>query len=279
MGAWVAVLVGLSSVFGTGPSGVRTAAAAPTPVNAATDVVRSAESEQKSAILLLHGSGDSGDGFQQYLTAVDGGRLLDGLEAAGVQTLFPDSAVRPYRLAGGRRMAVWFDRTGLPPTAAEDTRTVEESVQQLIEIVRGLQAEGIPAKRIAVGGFSMGGGIALQLALRYPESVGAVFALSSYMCTDAAIFQKLEKQPPIAGALPPIFMAHGEADGYIRPAWGKETAERLQTLGATVTFKALRGIRHELSRPELSSLSSWLAETLQLQGPLAATAQTGKAEL
>ena len=43
-----------------------------------------------------------------------------------------------------------------------------------------------------VGGFSMGGGIALQLALRHPEMLAGAFALSSYMCDDAAAYKLLE---------------------------------------------------------------------------------------
>jgi len=38
----------------------------------------------------------------------------------------------------------------------------------------------------------MGGGIALQLALRHPEMLAGAFALSSYMCDDAAAYRLLE---------------------------------------------------------------------------------------
>ena len=41
----------------------------------------------------------------------------------------------------------------------------------------------------------MGGGIALQLALRHPTKIAAAFVLSSFMCDNAAAYQLLENAP------------------------------------------------------------------------------------
>ena len=46
-----------------------------------------------------------------------------------------------------------------------------------------------------VQGFSMGGGIALQLALRHPTKIAAAFVLSSFMCDDAAAYALLQTPP------------------------------------------------------------------------------------
>ncbi|EOD30085.1 hypothetical protein EMIHUDRAFT_203543 [Emiliania huxleyi CCMP1516] len=68
------------------------------------------------------------------------------MERAGVRVLFPSAEPIAYR---GSTTTAWYDRTELPPTAAEETTSVENSVGRLV-----------------VGGFSQGGGIALQLAYR-----------------------------------------------------------------------------------------------------------------
>lgn len=215
-----------------------------------------------AAVVFLHGSGDSGEGFRRYLKAVDGSRLLEMLRLGGAALAFPDSGKRPYRLAGGRPVAVWYDRKGLPPSAPEDTESVEASVGRLLELVLGLRAAGVPRDRLAVGGFSMGGGIALQLALRHPEAVGLVFALSSYFCDDAAVYRTLEA----AGrpAPPRVLMAHGTADRYIDIAWGRNTAQRLEALGVPVQFVSLPGVGHEVVEEEVELLATWLLPALRL---------------
>lgn len=215
-----------------------------------------------AAVVFLHGSGDSGKRLRRYLMQVDNGALLQSLASSNVATVFPDSGLNPYTLMGGMPMAVWFDRTGLPPSAPEATASVEKSVILLREVLAELREEGIPPNRTLVGGFSMGGGIALQLGLRHPEELAGIFALSSYMCDDAAVFKQLEGME--LGSRPPIFMAHGEADGFIRPAWGRATAERLKKMGMSVRFESLPRMGHELVRREIDLLRGWMQGVLSL---------------
>lgn len=212
-------------------------------------------------MVLLHGSGDSGEGLRNYLTNVGGGRFLRSFEAAGARIVLPDSGLRSYSLMGGMPMAIWYDRKGLPPSSPEVTDSVEASVAKLRGILEELHAEGIPPKRIVVGGFSMGGGIALQLALRHPDMLGAAFVLSSFMCDDAAAYKLVEQRSREARASwPPIFMAHGQADGFIRPEWGKRTFLRLEAAGLPIKFVSVPRLRHELSAGELDQLGEWLRD-------------------
>ncbi|CAE7853016.1 LYPLAL1, partial [Symbiodinium necroappetens] len=225
---------------------------------------RAAASEscsQPAAVVFLHGSGDSGAGLKAYLRAVDGGDLLDELAVQGIKTYWPDSGVHPYTLAGGESMPIWYDRKGLPPTAPEDTASVEKSVHILVKLLDKVRADGVPANRIVIGGFSMGGGIALQLALRHPTKIAAAFVLSSFMCDDVAAYALLQTPPSVDV---PILMMHGEADWFIRPVWGKDTAARLKDAGLNVDFVSIPGLRHEISRKEIALLRNWLWNLLKL---------------
>ncbi|CAK9089825.1 Lysophospholipase-like protein 1 [Durusdinium trenchii] len=213
-----------------------------------------------AAIVFLHGSGDSGTGFKRYLDAVDP-ELLEELQSQEVQTFWPDSEAQPYTLAGGMVMPIWYDRSGLPPSAPEKTDSVERSVQRLMQLIQEVEAAGVPPKRIVIGGFSMGGGIALQLALRHPEAIAGAFVLSSFMCDDAAVYERLQT-PELTKV--PILMMHGEADRFIRPQWGRQTAERLKSLGVATEFVEIPGLRHEMSRKEIQLLRRWLWQVLQL---------------
>ncbi|CAK9090526.1 Lysophospholipase-like protein 1 [Durusdinium trenchii] len=127
-----------------------------------------------------------------------------------------------------------------------------------MQLIQEVEAAGVPPKRIVIGGFSMGGGIALQLALRHPEAIaGAFVPLSSFMCDDAAVYERLQT-PELTKV--PILMMHGEAglprsesnaDRFIRPQWGRQTAERLKSLGVATEFVEIPGLRHEMSRKDM----------------------------
>ena len=155
-------------------------------------------------------------------------------------------------------MSVWFDRHGLPPSAQEHTESVEASCTQLSTLIDSIITSGIPASKIAVGGFSMGGGIAIQCMLRSKYRLGAVFALSSFLCDKAAIYERSQD----GREMPPAYIRHGAADDFILPAWGKATASKLRTLGVEVDFGLLPGVRHELTDESVEDLSEWLHRRL-----------------
>ena len=114
----------------------------------------------------------------------------------------------------------------------------------------------------------MGGGIALQtVARRQAKSkLGAVFALSSYLCDDSKLWTQLEKDSTSNGLTcgVPVFMAHGTSDSFVEPQWGKNTATRLKQLGVNVQpFVDVPGAGHEMTREELEDLFQFLARSLQ----------------
>ena len=214
-----------------------------------------------AAIIFLHGSGDTGPGVKSYLAHVAGGRLLKAAKQHGIAMHFPSATPRPYRLAGGSTMSVWFDRYALEPSAPEHTESVEASCAQLDALVDSVVATGVPASRIAIGGFSMGGGIALQCMLRSPHrSFAACFALSSFLCDEAAVYRR------IGPSAVPIFMRHGDADDFILSAWGQATATKLTSHALDVDFATVPGLAHELGDDEINELTDWLLPKL-LQVP------------
>ena len=74
--------------------------------------------------------------------------------------------------------------------------------------------------------------MALQLAFRSPRRLGGAFALSSYLCTETAVYERLRGSK--APNLPPVFMRHGASDDFILPEWGAATAQQLSELGVQV---------------------------------------------
>lgn len=220
-------------------------------------------------VIFCHGSGDTGQGVESYVRAVAPQASLAALRDAGISFAYPTAQSRPYRLAGGFPASVWFDRYGgMEPTHPEDTASVESSATRLNELIDDLIARGIPAEKIALGGFSMGGGIALQTAARSSHKLGAVFALSSYLCDDSLVWAKLKQSTTGANNTSailsaPVFIAHGGADDFVLTEWGENTANQLKSLGANVRpFVRVRAAGHEMTTEELEQLFEFLLAEL-----------------
>ena len=243
-----------------------------------------------AAVVFLHGSGDTGPGLRRGLAGLE-----RGLASRGVAIHFPSAVPIPYRLADNQVMSVWYDRFALEPSAPEHTDSVLASAARLHALLDSIVAAGVPPHRIALGGFSQGGGMALQAALRWRScgaagavtgagagtgscasdscartgrGVGAIFALSSYLCDNAPLLAELPAaQTKDVMPLPPVYFRHGDQDDFILGEWGETTAQRLRAKGVAVDFDFVRGAGHELTLDELDELSQWLLERIGVSTP------------
>jgi len=185
---------------------------------------------------------------------------MKAMTALGVLVETPSATPRPYRLMGGQISSVWFDRYDLHPDSKEHVESIEETFAKLDAFVTKFIASGTPPDKVVIGGFSMGGGMALQYAFRTKHKLGGVFALSSYVNTDAAVYKLIAAANK--DSLPPVFMRHGAADDFILTDWGRGTADHLSKLGVQVQFETVPGVAHMLVRSTTNELRNWLSERL-----------------
>lgn len=84
---------------------------------------------------------------------------------------------------------VWFDRMAISNRVPEHVKSVDSMCQNVSELIEKEVAEGIPYNRIILGGFSMGGCLALHLAYRYKTTVAGCFAMSSFLNKESVIYE------------------------------------------------------------------------------------------
>ncbi|XP_029416325.1 lysophospholipase-like protein 1 isoform X2 [Nannospalax galili] len=118
---------------------------------------------------------------------------------------------------------------------------------------------GIQKNRILIGGFSMGGCMAMHLAYRNHQDLAGVFALSSFLNKASVVYQALQEGDSM---LPELFQCHGVVDNLVLHSWGEETNSTLKSLGVSTTFHSLPGVYHELNKTELEKLKSWVLTKL-----------------
>ena len=219
-------------------------------------------SHHTAAIVWLHGTGDAGAGFAFLRKAV-----MD--ELPHVKWVLPDAPVIPLRAANDAKKRAWFDvadfpirQTGersLDSTPFDDTARLERSVAQVHRWIAAEVAQGVPASRIVLGGFSQGAALALWAAARHEEKLGGVALWSGYAPAADELASALHDAPSTAT---PHLCCHGALDNKILPECGVKVCELLRQAGVPVTQKVYTGIDHACCPEQMDDLVLFLRRLL-----------------
>jgi phospholipase/carboxylesterase len=207
-----------------------------------------------AVVVFLHGFGDSGPGVQDWLRVASsgwqGGHFEEQLAAAGVKMVFPSARKRKCAHIGGNYEHAWFDRLEIS-YEADLGDGVDDSVQSVLRI---LEDQGCPRSRMVVGGFSMGGGLALAGIPAWGDDLAGIFCLGSFLSENSSVY--LQYPPSKA----PVYISHGESDTVIPPRWSELTHEKLKRMGFNVQHSVEPNIGHELGNNQLIKLLDWIKE-------------------
>src|SRR6266446_2138758 len=169
-------------------------------------------SKPAASIIWLHGLGADGHDFEPIVPELE--------LARPVRFVFPHAPMRPVTINQGMRMRAWYDilQLGGGPEDEAGLRASQKITEELI------RAQGLPANKIVLAGFSQGGAIVLQTALRYPERLAGVMALSTYLPLAATVAAERSE----ANRDVPILMAHGQYDDLIPMQRARASREHLE---------------------------------------------------
>jgi phospholipase/carboxylesterase len=205
-------------------------------------------SPPQAAVIWLHGLGADGHDFEPLVPEL---RL-----AKPVRFVFPHAPVQPVTINNGMRMRAWYDIFQFGG-GREDDQGIRASQRLIEELISQEVKRGIPENRIILAGFSQGGAIVLQTALRYPKKLAGVMALSTYL----PIAATLEAERNAANAQIPVFMAHGQYDDIIPIRRAQESKIVLEKSGYRVEWHEYP-MPHSVCGEEVRDISAWLAKLL-----------------
>lgn len=214
-----------------------------------------ARGKHTASVVFLHGSGDTGSGIRSWIKQI----LNEDFSFQHIKVIFPTAPERPYTPMMGALSTVWFDRYKISNDCPEHLESIESTCNMLNDLIEEEVNRGIPKNRIVLGGFSMGGAMAMHLAYRYHQTVAGVFALSSFLNKSSIVYQTLKNNPI---KLPELYQCHGTSDELVMHSWGEETNCVLSSLGVVTSFHSIPNLCHELSRDEIGKLSSWILTKL-----------------
>ncbi|HSI37526.1 MAG TPA: alpha/beta fold hydrolase [Methylotenera sp.] len=205
-------------------------------------------SKINASVIWLHGLGADGYDFEP---------IVKQLELPNIRFILPHAPEIAVSINSGYVMPAWYDLYGLTAGSFEDEagiRASHEYVNSLIEIEIERR---IPAKRIVLAGFSQGGAIALHTALRHPQKLGGVLALSTYL----PLKLKLADEAHTANTDTPIFMAHGIFDEVISLDTCKISLNLLQNRQYSVTWRTYN-MAHSVCAEEIADIRDFLQQVL-----------------
>lgn len=121
--------------------------------------------------------------------------------------------------------------------------------------IRTLIERGVPEEKLVLYGFSLGTGIATEMALRFPKAHALVLGAPYSTMTDVASYHykylpvkwmlkdRYETLPKLHNISMPVLIVNGTEDEIVPPEQGKRLADLLKAEGKDVTFKQMQG-RH-----------------------------------
>lgn len=196
----------------------------------------------------LHGLGADGHDFEPIVPEL---RLPASLPVRFVFPHAPEIAVTAF---GGQRARAWFD---FNPNRGADLPGINKSAAQVRDLIQNEIDNGMPADRILLAGFSQGGVIAFHTGLYYPRRLAGILALSTFLAGD----DPLASGKTAANAQIPILMCHGQHDGVLPMALGKQSMQVLRKAGYPVEWREYP-MAHEVCREEIQDISRWLQTVL-----------------
>jgi phospholipase/carboxylesterase len=214
-------------------------------------VVIESQGRADAVVILMHGLGADGHDFEPLVPEL-------GLPATlCVRWVFPQAPIRPVTINGGYHMRAWYDIFAIDPDAPEDEAGIREAASAIGAHVRSQRDQGIQASRIILAGFSQGGAMALFTALRWPERLAGVVAMSCYLPLSTSL--SAEAHPSNRDL--PVFMAHGTVDPVVPFSLGEAARDLLRTQDYSVAWHAYN-MQHTVCDEEITDLREWLLGAL-----------------
>lgn len=217
-----------------------------------TSVILEPLTPPTASVIWMHGLGADGNDFVPIVPEL---RLPASLS---VRFIFPHAPMRPVTWNNGYVMRAWYDIKALGLRAEEDASGIHQSEQSIRRMIQHELDQGIVANKIVIAGFSQGGAMALQVALRYSQGLAGVMPLSTYL----PLRDTLKDEANIANKDVPILMCHGKQDPVVPYELGDQSRRLLEEHGYTVDFRSYN-MPHSVCAEEVMDISTWLQKVLR----------------
>lgn len=197
----------------------------------------------QACVIWMHGLGaDASDmaGLAEQLSLGD----------VALRHVFIDAPRRPVTLNNGMLMPAWYDIMGMELADRVDEQGIEDSESIIRQVLETQVADGFAYEQIFLAGFSQGGAMALHTGLNTPSRLAGIIALSAYLPLAEQTPTQLDKDTP-------FFIASGQFDPLVLPAWTQKTKDWILTQGYKNCVLHQYPMEHSICFEEIEALGKW----------------------
>ncbi len=207
--------------------------------------------QAQASIIWLHGLGADGWDFASLIPT------LDLPEDAQIRFIFPHATSIPVTINGGMTMPAWYDILEMGLDRKVDMDGIRQSTARIMARIKKEENAGIPTNKILLAGFSQGGAIAIQAALRHDHALAGLMALSTYVVGQDLLMAERSD----ANQKCPILMAHGTYDPVVPYALAKQSLAQLEAMDYKVDFHEYP-MEHSLCETEIAEIRKFIIKQL-----------------
>ncbi|KAG0002969.1 hypothetical protein BGZ79_001966 [Entomortierella chlamydospora] len=211
-------------------------------------IVLEPSAKHTATIIILHGLGDTGAGWQ----------LRSSLPH--VKFVFPTAELRPITVNKGALSTAWYDILPFnrinPNEDEEGLLQAQELVAQIIR--KEVEENKTPANRIILGGFSQGSALSILTGLTFEYPLAGIAALSGYV----PLYKTLMGMTSKANRKTPIFWGHGTFDPVVKFDVGEDSAAFLRGYKYSVDFHSYPKMGHSVCPDEINDLLEFFKKTV-----------------
>lgn len=194
-------------------------------------------------LIALHGWGANAHDLLGLAPMIHDGKAL---------VLCPQGPVR-FPVGGGMHGYGWFPLVPGSPADPEAFKAMAERLRRFVDLA--VERYPVDPERLALAGFSQGGIMGYELALRDPDRFSGLVALSTWFPEPLA--ESLPKVPGHEGF--PVLVVHGTNDAQVAVERARESREALRPYGVSITYREFE-MGHEIRPDALKIILRWLDE-------------------
>ena len=180
----------------------------------------------RAAMILVHGRGATAQSILELSTVL----------------AHPDLAYLAPQASGN----TWYPYSFLAPIPQNEPG-ITSGLQALEETVAMIEAAGIPAGKIIVGGFSQGACLASEFVARHTRRYGGLLVFSGGLI--GPVLAPGQYEGSLDGT--PVFVGCSDVDPHIPIERVEETVDTLTNLGASVTRRIYPNMGHTINQDEI----------------------------
>ena len=203
-----------------------------------TELIPAADKNSKRLMVMLHGLGDSIEGYRWWPEAL----RLPWLNHLLVNA--PDDYYGGYS---------WFD---YPDDIAPG---ILRSRKLIFELLDDLRAQGFPTEQTTLGGFSQGCLMTIEVGLRYPHLLAGLVCVSGY----AHESEKLMKELSPVAKQQRFLVTHGTQDPLIPFQKVKDQVKLFQANGVQMEWREFHKAHTIAGEEEISVIRNFICSCFE----------------